>query len=128
MPDSKDTGKKTAAKKKAVKKTAKKKATKKAVKKKTTRVPAAEADQPAAETKVAAAPARKKTRAAAASAGRLRVKQVRSTIHRPKTFKRTLVALGLKHHQDEVVIADTPSARGMLQKVRHLISVRAEES
>jgi ribosomal protein L30 len=38
-------------------------------------------------------------------------------------MKRTLEALGLKHHQAEVVHADHPALRGMLQQVRHLVEV-----
>jgi ribosomal protein L30 len=38
-------------------------------------------------------------------------------------MKRTLEALGLKHHQDVVVHADHPALRGMLQQVRHLVEV-----
>jgi ribosomal protein L30 len=40
-------------------------------------------------------------------------------------MKRTLEALGFKHHQDVVVHADHPALRGMLQQVRHLIEVTA---
>ncbi len=57
------------------------------------------------------------------AAKRLRVKQVRSGIGHPATFRRTLEALGLKHHQDTVVVNDTPSMQGMLYKVRHFIEV-----
>jgi large subunit ribosomal protein L30 len=38
-------------------------------------------------------------------------------------MKRTLEALGLKHHQDVVVHPDHPALRGMLQQVRHLVEV-----
>lgn len=55
--------------------------------------------------------------------GGLRVKQIRSTIGHPDTMRRTLAALGLRHHQAEVVVADTPSIRGMLVKVRHMVTV-----
>ena len=55
--------------------------------------------------------------------GRLRVKQVRSGIGHPLVHRRTLAALGLKHHQDVVVHKDHPAIRGMLYQVRHLVSV-----
>jgi ribosomal protein L30 len=55
------------------------------------------------------------------------VKQVRSGIGHAATYRRTLVALGLKHHQDEVVVRDVPSVRGMLRKVWNLVSVRSVE-
>lgn len=55
--------------------------------------------------------------------GRLQVKQVRSGIGRPAAHRRTLEAIGLRHHQDVVVVTDTPSIRGMLFQVRHLVEV-----
>jgi large subunit ribosomal protein L30 len=58
-----------------------------------------------------------------AGKGELRILQVRSGIGRPAFERRTLEALGLKHHQDVVVKKDHPSIRGMLHQVRHLIEV-----
>ena len=58
----------------------------------------------------------------------LRVKQVRSAIGSPGKFRRTLTALGIKHHQDEVVVPDNPSIRGMLNQVGHLLDVKREDS
>jgi len=58
---------------------------------------------------------------------RLRVRQVRSGIGHAGDLRRTLAALGLKHHQDVVVVPDNPSVRGMLRKVDHLVSVQPEE-
>jgi large subunit ribosomal protein L30 len=55
--------------------------------------------------------------------GGLRVKQIRSGIGHAETMRRTLAALGLRHHQHEIVVQDTPSIRGMIYKVRHLVSV-----
>jgi large subunit ribosomal protein L30 len=57
---------------------------------------------------------------------RLRVKQVRSGIGHAETYRRTLRALGLRHHQAEIAVPDTPSVRGMLSKVHHLVQVREE--
>jgi large subunit ribosomal protein L30 len=69
----------------------------------------------------------KKSRGAAGQRGqRLRVKQVKSGIGHAETYRRTLAALGLRHHQAEVVVTDTPSMRGMLHKVRHLVQVSEE--
>jgi large subunit ribosomal protein L30 len=58
--------------------------------------------------------------------GQLRIKQVRSGSGHSARMKRTLEALGLKHHQDEVVHADHPALRGMIQRVRHLLEVTPE--
>jgi len=57
---------------------------------------------------------------------KLRVKQVRSGIDRPSRHQRTLRALGLRHHQHEVVVPDNPAIRGMLYQVRHLVRVAPE--
>jgi large subunit ribosomal protein L30 len=54
------------------------------------------------------------------------VKQVKSGIGHAETYRRTLRALGLRHHQHEIIVNDTPSVRGMLHKVRHLVRVMEE--
>ena len=73
------------------------------------------------------APAKKRPGgSAAAGEKRLRVKQVKSGIGHAETYRRTLRALGLRHHQHEIAVRDTPSVRGMLNKVRHLVQVREE--
>ena len=54
---------------------------------------------------------------------RIRVKQIRSKIRRPKNQKLTLEALGLKK-MDQVVEHDaTPQILGMVKTVNHLVSV-----
>jgi large subunit ribosomal protein L30 len=59
----------------------------------------------------------------------LAVKQIRSEIGHPETMRRTLRALGLRHHQQVVHVRNTASIRGMLTKVRHLVEVSpAQES
>ncbi len=58
---------------------------------------------------------------------RLRVKQVKSGIGHPAGHRATLRSIGLKHHQDVVVVPDTPSVRGMLNQVRHLVQVTPVE-
>ena len=46
-----------------------------------------------------------------------------SPIGRPKDQKATLVGLGLRKLNKTVVLEDTPSIRGMVKKVLHLIEV-----
>lgn len=58
---------------------------------------------------------------------KLEIKQVRSGIGRPGKHRRTLEALGLKHHQDTVIQNDTPAIRGMVEKIPHLVEVREIE-
>jgi large subunit ribosomal protein L30 len=60
-------------------------------------------------------------------AATLAVKQIRSEIGHSETMRRTLRALGLRHHQQTVQLKNTASARGMLYKVRHLIEVSPAE-
>ena len=53
----------------------------------------------------------------------IKIKQVRSRIKCPKDQKRTLDALGLKKLNRVVKHEVTPSILGMVEKVKHLISV-----
>ena len=63
------------------------------------------------------------------AASALAVKQIRSDIGHAETMRRTLRALGLRHHQQTVRVPNTASVRGMLIKVRHLVEVSpAQES
>jgi large subunit ribosomal protein L30 len=55
--------------------------------------------------------------------GKVRIKQVRSGIGHSWRMNRTLEAIGLRHHQAEVIKQDSPSLRGQLKHVRHLIEV-----
>ncbi|HJR16705.1 MAG TPA: 50S ribosomal protein L30 [Gemmatimonadales bacterium] len=61
-------------------------------------------------------------------ASALAVKQIRSEIGHPETMRRTLRALGLRHHQQTVQVPNTSSVRGMLIKVRHLVDVTTVNS
>ncbi len=54
---------------------------------------------------------------------KLKVIQVRSAIGRPDTQRRTLHGLGLKGPHSQVVVDNTPSFRGMIKKVIHLVTV-----
>lgn len=58
-----------------------------------------------------------------AGKGRLQIKQVRSEIGHSWRMRRTLEAIGLKHHQATVVKQDSPSLRGQIRHVRHLVEV-----
>ncbi|MDO4214490.1 MAG: 50S ribosomal protein L30 [Bacteroidales bacterium] len=53
----------------------------------------------------------------------IKVKQVKSRIGAPIDQKRTLDAMGLKKMNKVVELQDTPSTRGMVAKVKHLIQV-----
>ena len=53
----------------------------------------------------------------------IKVKQIKSKIGYPVDQKRTLQALGLHKISQVVEVEDTPSIRGMIQKVHHLVTI-----
>jgi large subunit ribosomal protein L30 len=53
----------------------------------------------------------------------IKVKQIKSRIGASADQKRTLLALGLRKISQVVEVEDTPSIRGMIQKVHHLTTV-----
>ena len=55
--------------------------------------------------------------------GRVKVTQIQSAIGRQKDQRETLVGLGLNKLNRSRVLEDTPSVRGMIFKVKHLIRV-----
>ncbi len=54
---------------------------------------------------------------------KLKVKQTKSRIGSPKDQKRTLDALGLRKMNKVVEHDDTPTIRGMITKVQHLVTI-----
>jgi large subunit ribosomal protein L30 len=54
---------------------------------------------------------------------KIKVRQVRSKIRRPQNQKRTLEALGLRKINQVVEHEATPAVLGMVNKVKHLVSV-----
>jgi large subunit ribosomal protein L30 len=57
----------------------------------------------------------------------LRVRQKTSTIGTIEHQRRVIKGLGLRGPGSEVVVANTPSFRGMVKKVLHLIEVEEIE-
>lgn len=53
----------------------------------------------------------------------IKVQHIKSKIGAPKDQKATLVALGLRKISQVVEVEDTPSNRGMIRKVHHLVTV-----
>jgi large subunit ribosomal protein L30 len=53
----------------------------------------------------------------------LKVKQTRSRNGSDKSQVATLRSLGLRRIGQEVEVSDSPQARGMINKVRHLVEV-----
>ena len=65
------------------------------------------------------------TKKAAKSGGkRLKVTLVKSTIGFNRTQAETVTGLGLRRLHHTVELADTPETRGMIHKVRHLVTVQ----
>jgi large subunit ribosomal protein L30 len=54
---------------------------------------------------------------------KIKIRQIRSVIDRPKRQKLTIEALGLGRPNWEKVHNDTPQIRGMVNKVSHLVLV-----
>jgi large subunit ribosomal protein L30 len=57
------------------------------------------------------------------TSGTLKIKWVVSFIACPKDMRETIRGLGFRRMQQVVVREDTPSIRGMIHKVRHLVTV-----
>ena len=57
---------------------------------------------------------------------KIKVKKVKSAINRTQRQKRTLEALGLKKIGQVVEHEDTPNNLGMVNKVKHLVSVETK--
>jgi len=55
---------------------------------------------------------------------RLKVTLVRSTIGFNRTQAETVTGLGLRRLHHTVDLVDTPETRGMIHKVRHLVTVQ----
>jgi len=63
-----------------------------------------------------------------AKSTKLEVKQLVSTIGRPHPQRRVIQGLGLRGPGSSVVVENTPSFRGMVRKVLHLVSVQEVKS
>ena len=59
---------------------------------------------------------------------KLVVKQIKSAIGRNAYQRKTLIGLGLNKMNKEKILEDTPSIRGMIDKVKHLVEVKSNGS
>ncbi|MBT8410713.1 MAG: 50S ribosomal protein L30 [Octadecabacter sp.] len=55
------------------------------------------------------------------------VKQIGSPIRRPKDQKQTLIGLGLNKMHKTRELEDTPSVRGMVAKIPHMVEIIEEK-
>ncbi|HEX5856277.1 MAG TPA: 50S ribosomal protein L30 [Thermoanaerobaculia bacterium] len=53
----------------------------------------------------------------------MRIRQIKSGICAPVDQKQTLLGLGLRRIRHEVVRPDTPTVRGQVRKIRHLVEI-----
>ena len=53
----------------------------------------------------------------------IKVTQIASPIGRPEIQRKTLIGLGLNKMNKTAELEDTPSIRGMIRKVAHLVKV-----
>ena len=75
-------------------------------------------------TKAAKAPKKSpKARAEAAAPGRVEITQRRAALDTRQAL--ALQGLGLRRIRHTVSVVDTPSTRGLILKVRHLVEVKA---
>lgn len=58
---------------------------------------------------------------------KLKVRQVKSLSNRPHPQHRVVAGLGLRGIGSEVIVENTPSFRGMIKKVLHLVRVEEVE-
>jgi large subunit ribosomal protein L30 len=59
---------------------------------------------------------------------KLKVSQRLSVIGRPEAQRKILQGLGLRGPGSSVVVASTPSFRGMIKKVLHLVQVEEQKA
>ncbi|MBR9765091.1 MAG: 50S ribosomal protein L30 [Rhodobacteraceae bacterium] len=56
------------------------------------------------------------------------VKQIGSPIRRPAIQRQTLIGLGLNKMHKTRELEDTPSVRGMIRKIPHLVEIVEEKA
>ncbi|MBQ7454605.1 MAG: 50S ribosomal protein L30 [Selenomonadaceae bacterium] len=54
---------------------------------------------------------------------KLKIKLVRSLIGRPETQRKTVRSLGLRKLNSVSILPDSPTIRGQIHKVEHLVAV-----
>ncbi len=59
---------------------------------------------------------------------KIKVKQIRSPIGRKSIQKKILISLGLNKINRERILEDTPSIKGMINKVKHLVKVEPKDT
>ncbi|MBW2265184.1 MAG: 50S ribosomal protein L30 [Deltaproteobacteria bacterium] len=60
--------------------------------------------------------------------GTLKITLKRSIVGRPEKHRKTVRSLGLRKLNKTVILKDTPSVRGMVRKVSHLLEIEENSS
>jgi len=63
----------------------------------------------------------------AAASKKIKITLVRSLISRPESQRKVARGLGLGRLKSSVVREDTPSVRGMIRKINHVVKVEGVE-
>ncbi len=58
----------------------------------------------------------------------LKITLKRSIVGRPEKHRKTVRSLGLRKLNKTVILKDTPSVRGMVRKVSHLLEIEENSS
>jgi large subunit ribosomal protein L30 len=69
---------------------------------------------------------KKEESGAKAGGKRIKIKLTSGLVGKMKTHRKVVEALGLKRFNSEVEHVDSPTIRGMVNKVRHLVTVEGE--
>jgi len=59
--------------------------------------------------------------------GMLKIKWVRSFIGCPRSMRQTIRGLGFRRMQQVVERPDTPTTRGMIARVHHLVEIQGQQ-
>ena len=61
------------------------------------------------------------------NSGTVRIRWVRSFIGCPRDMRQTIRGLGFRRMQQVVERPDTPTTRGMIARVHHLVEIQGQE-
>ena len=91
--------------------------------KKAAKKPADGTDTPTRAARGKGAPASERRGAGVGAPGQIKVTLVKSTIGFDKKQAAVVESMGLRRLNHTIEMADTPETRGMIHKVRHLVTV-----
>ena len=60
------------------------------------------------------------------TSGKITIRMKKGLIGHPELQRKTILGLGLRHRHDEKTLENTPSVRGMIKKVIHMVEIVSE--